>query len=177
MRSSGSSIAKAGSTSGSPPGTCNRGAGRLRLTRLAARAVPGPAAAGASLLDRRAAAVARLVGAAVHLELVLHRPALAVWEAVVAQRRALAREARRERRADRGVQPPELGGRELARGPQRMDARAPERLVDVDVPHSGEGALVEQRGLDRRAPAGETLSQSCGREAVGQLLAAAARVS
>ena len=44
-----------------------------RLLQLAGRAVPGAAAGDAILLDRRAAAVARLAGAAVDLELVLHR--------------------------------------------------------------------------------------------------------
>ena len=50
------------------------------------------------------------------------------------------------------VQPAQLAAVEALRRPQRMDARAPERLVDVDVPEPGERALVEERRLDRRAP-------------------------
>ena len=43
---------------------------------------------------------------------------------------------------------------EAARGAQRMQPRAPERLVGVDVPEPGDGALVEERRLERRsAPA------------------------
>ena len=53
-----------------------------------------------------------------------------------------------------------------------MDARAPERLVDVDVPQAGERALVEQRGLDRRAPLREPLAEPRrGEERVERLVA------
>jgi hypothetical protein len=45
-----------------------------------------------------------------------------------------------------------------------MDRRAPERFVDVDVPHPGKRSLVEQRGLDRRAPSLESLSEAASRE-------------
>jgi hypothetical protein len=63
---------------------------------------------------------------------------------------------------------------ELARRPQRVDARPPERLVDVDVPHAGERALVEERSLDRRAAAGETGGKrACGERARERLRAEA----
>src|SRR4051794_18134656 len=45
-----------------------------------------------------------------------------------------------------------------------MDLRAPERLVDVDVPQARHRALVEQRRLDRRPPAGQTLAEPLRRE-------------
>ena len=65
----------------------------------------------------------------------------------------------------------QLVGVELAGGPQRVDARAPERLVDVDVPEAGERALVEQRGLDRRfavrEPRGEHLRRKGAPERLG----------
>ena len=38
-----------------------------------------------------------------------------------------------------------------------MKLRPPERLVDVDVPEPGDGALVEQRSLQRGATAGQAL--------------------
>jgi hypothetical protein len=38
----------------------------------------------------------------------------------------------------------------VARGTERMDARPPQRLVGVDVPHAGEDALVEEDGLHGR---------------------------
>src|SRR5262249_44833211 len=81
-----------------------------------------------------------------------------------------------ERRAHAVVEPPELVAVEALRRAQRMDARTPQRLVDVDVPHAGERALVEQRRLDRRAPATEALPEACGREQrVERLLAEALR--
>jgi hypothetical protein len=46
-----------------------------------------------------------------------------------------------------------------------MDARAPERLVGVDVPDSGGGALVEKRRLDRSLSTGEHALELRGRKA------------
>ena len=46
---------------------------------------------------------------------------------------------------------------ELARRPERVDPRVPERLVGVDVPEAGDGALVEDGRLDGCAPAGEAV--------------------
>src|SRR5262249_5624068 len=51
---------------------------RPKLQTLAAGAVPRAATGDADLVDRRAAALARLAGSAVDLELVLHRPGLTV---------------------------------------------------------------------------------------------------
>jgi hypothetical protein len=52
-----------------------------------------------------------------------------------------------------------LVGCELVRRRERVDLRAPERLVGVDVPDPGDRALVEDRGLDRRAPGLELLGE------------------
>ncbi len=41
-----------------------------------------------------------------------------------------------------------------------MEPRTPERLVDVDVPEAGDGALVEQGRLERRPPALEPLAEA-----------------
>ena len=46
-----------------------------------------------------------------------------------------------------------LRAHERPGGPQRMDPRAEQRLVGVDVPDAGDPALVEQERLDRRAAA------------------------
>ena len=69
-----------------------------------------------------------------------------------------------ERHADPAMQPPQLVAVELGGGTERVEPRAPQRLVDVDVPHSRKGALVEQRRLERRAAARESLSEPCRRE-------------
>ena len=66
----------------------------------------------------------------------------------------------------------ELVGVEALRRTERMDLRAPERLVDVDVPEPANGALVEQRSLDRRAPSLERSASARGREAASQWLRA-----
>src|SRR5438477_12443366 len=68
------------------------------------------------------------------------------------------------------MQAPHLCGGEFARRPMRVDPRAPERLVDVDVSHPGQRALVEQRRLDRGAAAGQAPAELCGREFVRERL-------
>ena len=52
-----------------------------------------------------------------------------------------------------------LVGVERVRGPQRVHARAPERLVGVDVADARDRALVEQRRLHRRSPVREALRE------------------
>jgi len=66
-----------------------------------------------------------------------------------------------ERRADPAVQPPQLVAIQLGGGTERVESRTPQRLVHVDVPHSREDALVEERRLERCATAREPLSESC----------------
>src|SRR3954447_18617935 len=110
-----------------------REARRLSFEPLAVGAVPRAAACGADLVDRGPAAVARLAGATVDLELVLHPPARAARCAVVAEGRALPRDAGFQRGADTAV---ERGGLVLGQAAclaQRMDLRAPQRLIGVDV--------------------------------------------
>ena len=57
-----------------------------------------------------------------------------------------------------------------------MDSRAPERLVGVDVPHAGDGALVEDRRLDRGTPPGELLSEVLRAVRIRERLAPDARI-
>src|ERR671922_246213 len=125
---------------------------RCRASGLAAGAVPRAAAARAGLLDRRTAARARLPGAAVDTELVLHAARGAVRVAIVAKRRALARDAAPQRAADATDELLHLSGGEVATRPQGVGPRPPERLGRVDVPDAGEQPLDRQERLDRRAP-------------------------
>jgi hypothetical protein len=73
------------------------------------------------------------------------------------------------------VQPPQLRAVEAGRRAQRVEPRSPECLVDVDVPHSREGPLVEQRRLQRRSAAGKALAQPGGGEERVERLVADAR--
>src|SRR5690349_17386891 len=103
--------------------------------------------------DRSAAARAWLARAVIHLELLLHPTLAAARVAVVAARRAAETDALAQHEADRLAQPRDLIGTQRARGPQRMDARPPEGLDGVDVPDTGDRALIEKQRLDRGASA------------------------
>src|SRR3954453_9407256 len=81
---------------------------------LAVRAVPRAPTGGADLLDRRPAPVTRLSGSAVDLELFLHGAARAVWQRVVPERRALARDSGLERTPDPAVESPQLVRRQVS---------------------------------------------------------------
>ena len=81
---------------------------------LAGRAEPRAPAGDARLRDRRAAPVARLPGAAVDLELVLHRARSPVGRHVVAKGRPLPSEPRLERLANATMDPSHLVERQLA---------------------------------------------------------------
>jgi len=69
-----------------------------------------------------------------------------------------------ERRADGPVQPSQLVPVETGGRPERAEAGAPQRLVDVDVSHACERALVEERRLERRTACGKALAEPRGRE-------------
>ena len=69
-----------------------------------------------------------------------------------------------EGRSDPAVESPKLGAIEACRSAERVEACPPQSLVDVDVSHPGERPLVEKRGLERDAPAGEALTEPRGRE-------------
>ncbi len=75
-----------------------------------------------------------------------------VGVAEVVDRRAARGEAgARARRARPRRRRPDWRARQPSRGAQRVDARAEQRLVGVDVADAGDPALVEQERLDRRA--------------------------
>src|SRR6185503_1185820 len=121
------------------------------VERLALRAVPRTAPAGACLLDRRAAPRAWLARAAVNPELVLHPPSAPLRVAVVAQGGALTGDAHLQRSSNGLAEPRDLVAVERPRRAKRMDPRPPQRLVRIDVPHSRGRSLVEESSLDRGA--------------------------
>jgi hypothetical protein len=87
-------------------------------------------------------------------ELALEGAPDAAGVAEVVDRRA----ARGERIGDREGERVKLRALQHPHRPQRVDPRAEERLIGVDVPHSRDVPLVEQEGPDRRAAtAGEPL--------------------
>src|SRR3954453_18885935 len=110
---------------------------RTLAVRAEVRAAPG----GADLLDSRAAARARLAFAQMDLELVLEGALRPARVAVIVDRRALGIDAGVKHVDDRLVQAFDLLGPERAHRPQRVDLRAPERLVRVDVPHARHALL------------------------------------
>src|SRR5690242_18370389 len=118
-----------------------------------------PAPGDPRLRDRRPAARTRFAVTAVDPELVLHRAALPVRAPVVAERRALSLDAEPQCLADAAGETSHLLLVQAARRPERVEPRVPERLVDVDVPETGDRALIEQRRLQRRAAAREPRSQ------------------
>jgi hypothetical protein len=116
--------------------------------------------------------VARLAVAVVDAEVVLHSAGATSGVPVVAERRSLAENPHLERLPDRLSKRDELGVREGARRAERVQARAPERLVDVDVPEARGSALVEKCGLERSSTAGKRLGECPRRELALERLAA-----
>jgi len=80
-----------------------------------------------------------------------------------------------ERRTDAAVEPPQLGTVEARCRAEWVELRPPQGLVGVDVPHPGKCALVEERSLEGRAPAGEAHAEAGGREERVERLVADAR--
>ena len=135
--------------------------GKLHRHRWQTGTVVRAATGHANLLDRPAAAPARLAGPPVDAELVLHR---ALRVRTVAEIGALALDAAPERPPHAPAQSRDLLRLELGCRPQRMEPRVPEGLVGVDVPDARDDALVEEHSLQRRPPPGKAL----GEEAHGE---------
>jgi hypothetical protein len=102
--------------------------------------------------------------ATVDAKALLHRPLLTVRSRVVAQARALPPDCSFQGILDRPCQTRELVLVERACGAKRVDLRAPQRFVDVDVPEPCHRSLIEERSLDRRAAAFELLTEPSRRE-------------
>ncbi len=122
---------------------------------LAPRAEVRRAAADHDPPDRPPAARAGLAGPLVDLAAA---PASSRRRRAPCSRRSRSPAARRPRpgsRADRAVEARSSRGRRRARRAQRVEARAPERLVGVDVADPGDERLVEEERLEPAAPAAE----------------------
>jgi hypothetical protein len=88
----------------------------------------------------------------------------------------LSRDSRLERSANATVECADLASIELAGRSPRIDPRAPERFVGVDISDSGERSLVEERCLDGSLPPRESLAEiGCGKSASQRLEAEARR--
>jgi hypothetical protein len=100
-------------------------------------------------VNRCAAAVAWLTGALVDIKALLHLT-IAIWGGVIVDRRAASGNGLAQHANDREMQRIELRWAEFVGGGQRMDLRAPERLVGVDVADPNDAALVKKETLDAR---------------------------
>jgi hypothetical protein len=109
-------------------------------------------------------------------EAILERAAHAVDVAEVVDRRAARVDAVEQRREDRVAQRLVLRSRERTGGPQRVNPRAVQGLVGVDVADPRDAPLVEQEGLDRgAAPPRERVQVRGGETRVERLDAEASR--
>jgi hypothetical protein len=93
-----------------------------------------------------------LAGATMDQEAVLEGAAGAVDVAEVVDRGSLCVDSRLERVLDRVAEPRELGAREPAHGPQRVDFGQEQRLVGIDVAHARDASLIQEPRLDRSGP-------------------------
>ena len=117
---------------------------------LAERAEVRGADADDDAADGSPAASAGLAGPLVDVEPLLHRP-VAIGRRVVVDRRAASLHRLGEDVADVSIQPSLVGRAQRARGPQRVEARTPQRLVGVDVADACEERLVDQQRLEPAA--------------------------
>src|SRR5262249_8476781 len=101
---------------------------------LAPRAEMGATPSHPCLGDRRPAARPGLPVPSVARELARQAAAVAVGTAVVPERRALARDPEPQRLLDALAQPSQLVVVEAPGRAEWIEARVPERLVDIDVP-------------------------------------------
>ncbi len=101
-------------------------------------------------VNRCTTTVTRLAGALVNVKTLLHLT-IAIWGCVVVNRRATSGNGLAQHANDREVQRVNLSGAQRARRGQRMDLRAPERLVGIDVADPNDAALVKKKALDARS--------------------------
>src|SRR5215218_2164316 len=104
---------------------------------LAARAVPGAAAADTGLLDQRSTAKAGLAGSPVDAELMLHRAGRAVGASVIPKGRPLPNDPIPEGAANPAEESRNVFARKVFAWAERVDSGPPERLVGIDVPDAG----------------------------------------
>jgi hypothetical protein len=102
--------------------------------------------------------------AAVDAKAVLHAPPSTVRGGIVAQAGALPLDAGFQDVLDRAGEARELTFFKRPCRTKWVELRAPERLVDVDVPEARDRSLIEERSLDRCAAAFKSLSEPRRRE-------------
>jgi hypothetical protein len=102
-------------------------------------------------VNRCAAAVAWLTGALVDIKALLHL-SIAIWGGVIVDRGTASGNGLAQHANDRKVQRVNLSGAQRARSGERMDLRAPERLVGIDVADPNDAALVKKKALDACRP-------------------------
>src|SRR5205085_8518032 len=110
----------------------------------------------------RAAANAARTGIAfmaIDCPAVLEIPELSVGLDVIAQRGPAGFDRLGQDRANPNDQPLRTPPADRGREASRRDARAEERLANIDVSEPGDDPLIEQRGFDRRHLAGERRSE------------------
>src|SRR5204863_3401579 len=117
-----------------------------RPKSLAPRAEMGRATTHHDAPNGPSAAGARFAAALVDLQPLLHH-AVTVGRGVVVDRTPAALDGFREHPTYCLIQPLFVGRSERCRGPERMEAGRPQRLVGVDVADAGEERLVEQERL------------------------------
>jgi hypothetical protein len=98
-------------------------------------------------LNCRTTTVARFAGALINIKTLLHL-AVAIWCGVVVDRRTAGGHRLTQHAYDRKVQRIELRWAQPVRRGERMDLRAPERLVGIDVADPNDASLIEQEALD-----------------------------
>jgi hypothetical protein len=100
-------------------------------------------------LNCRTTTVTRFAGALINIKTLLHL-AITIWCGVVVDRGAASRHRLTQHAYDRKVQRIELRwAQPVCRG-ERMDLRAPERLIGIDVADSNDAALIKEKALDPR---------------------------
>jgi len=124
-------------------------------------------------VNRCAAAVAWLTGALVDIKSLLHLT-IAIWGGVIVDRGAASGNGLAQHADDREVQRVDLRGAQRVRRGERMDLRAPKRLIGVDVADPNDEALVEQEALDACRPMpnqrAEGISGECRRERLNAVI-------
>ncbi len=106
------------------------------------------------------AAGAGLAFAVIDREMMLEISKLAIRSRIIAQRRTAGFDRRAQHRLDRRNEPPRALARNRVRQSLGRNPRAEQRLADIDVAETRNDALIQQRGLDRRALAFQRLADS-----------------
>ena len=108
--------------------------------------------------DRAPAAMAGLPGPLIDVEVLLHL-AVALGCRVVVDRAAPSIDGLLEDAAERKVEPALVATAQGRGMSQRVETRAPECLVGVDVADAGQEGLVEQERLEPRTPGTQALAE------------------